>query len=187
MKGFGGNPLEKESWWMMTREMAIRAAHYGIFHDIEKFTQDNGLFNFALKLVKGSDMRRLAGTNYAENKALKANPKPHELEASKILEDNGHTVYFTPENIHSKNYDAIIDGRIGEFKGVEKFKNIRDGLNRAVDQGASIVALSVPTAGHTISEAEAIIQDWFKTCQKGVKKVDTVYLIWDEIIKIIKK
>jgi len=39
MDGFGGNPLEKESWWMMTEGMAKRASRYGIDGDIIKMAK----------------------------------------------------------------------------------------------------------------------------------------------------
>ena len=55
MDGFGGNPLDKESWWMMTEGMALRAAQYNIFNEVESFARENGLYNFALNLVRGTD------------------------------------------------------------------------------------------------------------------------------------
>jgi len=187
MEGFGGNSLEKESWWMMTEAMTKRAAQYNIFNDVEKFARDNGLFNFSLNLVKGTDLVQLEGTNYAARKAGKANPKPHEVMAAKVLEDNKHTVYFTPENKVFKNYDAIIDGRLGEFKNLESFKKIKVRLNEADTQRASIVCMALPTENHTLKEAVSIIEDWFKTSQHPIKYVDTVHLIWNGQIKTIKK
>jgi hypothetical protein len=53
MDGFGGNPLDKESWRMMTENMVLRAACYNIFNDVESFARGNGMYNFALNLVKG--------------------------------------------------------------------------------------------------------------------------------------
>jgi len=187
MEGFGGNPLEKESWWMMTENMAKRAAQYNIFNDVEKFAKDNGLFNFSMNLVKGTDLVQLKGTNYAAIKAGKADPKPHEVMAAKVLEDNNHTVYFTPENKVFKNYDAIIDGRLGEFKNLESFNKIKVRLNEADTQRASIVCMTLPTENHTLKEAVSIIEDWFKTSQHPIKYVDTVHLIWNGRIKTIKK
>jgi hypothetical protein len=48
MKGFGGNPLEKESWWQMTAEMVERAKGYGIDEDIVNFARALGIENYAL-------------------------------------------------------------------------------------------------------------------------------------------
>jgi len=44
-----------------------------------------------------------------------------------------------------------------------------------------------PTEGHSLSEATNEVRDWFKTCQKPIKYVDTVLLIWGEQIITIKK
>ena len=189
MDGFGGNPLDKESWWMMTENMALRAAHYNIFNDVEKFAKENGLYNFALNIVKGTDLRRLEGTNYAVKKAVMANPKQKEIMAAKILEDNGHTVYFTPENnsYKMKNYDAIIDGRLGEFKTPEKFAQIKNRLNYADKQRASIVCMELLEENHTINDILNEIKDWFKINNRKINYIDTVFLIFKKQVITIKK
>jgi hypothetical protein len=140
VKGFGGDPLDKESWWMMTENMAKRAARYGVFNDVENFAKENG-----------------------------------------------HTVYFTPENRKTKNYDAIIDGRLGEFKNLESFKQIRNRLNEADGQRAAIVCLEPPTENQTADDAVKEIRGWFKTSQHPIKYVETVLLIWEGVIIPIKK
>jgi hypothetical protein len=88
-------------------------------------------------------LEKLLGTNYTARKAALATPLQKELHAAKLLEENGHTVFFTQRNKikHMKNYDAIIDGRIGEFKKLEFFKQIRSRLNDADGQKAAIVCL----------------------------------------------
>jgi len=187
MKGFGGNPLDKESWWMMTENMAMRAARYDIFNEVESFAKENGLHNFALNLVRGTGVERLEGANYAARKAGKAEPLPKEVNAAKILEENGHTVFFTPENRFSKNYDAVIDGRLGEFKKLESFKQIKNRLNDADVQMAAIVCIEPPMKDHTLDEAITEVKKWFNSSQRVVKYVDTVLLIWDGQVKTIKK
>jgi hypothetical protein len=182
MEGFGGNPLDLESWWMMTENMALRAAHYGIFNEIESFARENGLYNFAMNLVRGKDAAQLIGTNYSARKAALATPLPKELHAARILEENGYTVFFTPENKTKKmkNYDAIIDGRLGDFKRLESFTKIRKRLNEADKQRASVVCLELPIKNHALDEAIAEVTNWFKTSQRMINYVDTVLLIWDE-------
>jgi len=187
LDGFGGVSLDKESWWMMTESMMLRATRYGIFNDVEKFARENGLYNFALNLVKGEDLRRLEGTNYAARKSVKADPLPKEIQAAKILEENGYTVYFTPENKQMQSYDAIIDGRLGEFKQPESVKKIIVRLNEADDQRASIVCLTPPTANNTLNATIYKIKNWFSNSQKPIKYVDTVLLIWDGVVIPIKK
>jgi len=173
----------------MTENMALRAARYGIFNDVENFARENGLYNFALNLVKGEDIRWLEGTNYAARKAVMANPLKKEVMAAKILEDNGHTVFFTPRNMTKKmkNYDAIIDGRLGEFKNLESFNQIRNRLNEADGQRATIVCLEPPMENHTIDDAISVVNKWFKSSQHIIKYVDTVLMIWGGQVKTIKK
>ena len=187
MKGFGGNPLDKESWWMMTEGMALRAARYNIFDEVESFAKENGLFNFALTLVRGTDVEKLKGTNYAARKAAMANPSQKEVLAAKVLEENGHRVFFTSENKATKNYDAIIDGRLGEFKKLESFQQIKNRLKEADKQRAAIVCLEPPMENHTLEEAVAEVRKWFDSKQRVINYVDTVLLIWGENIKTIKK
>jgi hypothetical protein len=112
-----------------------------------------------------------------------------DFRASKILEENGHTVFFTPENKSKgiKNYDAIIDGRLGEFKNLESFNKIRKRLNEADGQRAAIVCLEPPIENHTVDAAIKEVRDWFKNSQHQIKYVDTVFLIWDGLITTIKK
>ncbi len=189
MEGFGGNPVDKESWWMMTENMALRAARYDIFNDIESFAKENGLYNFAMNLARGEDLRRLEGTNYAVRKAGIADPKQKEIAAAQLLEENGHTVFFAPENKtkYMKNYDAIIDGRLGEIKILEQFKQIKNRLNQAEKQRASIVCLEPPMVNHSLNDVISEVRDWFHKNQHKIRFIDTVLLIWEDKITTIKK
>jgi hypothetical protein len=187
MDGFGGNPLEKESWWMMTENMALRAARYNIFNEVEGFAKENGLYNFALNLVRGTDVEKLIGTNYSTRKAMFAKPSQTEVYAAKILEENGHKVFFTPENKTTKNYDAIIDGRLGELKKLESFQQIKNRLKEADKQRATIVCLEPPVKNCTLEEAVAEVRKWFDSKQRVINYVDTVLLIWEGQVKTIKK
>jgi len=67
------------------------------------------------------------GTGYAVRKAVNARHLLKEVNAAQILEENGHTVFFTSENKtkRMKNYDAIVDWRLGDFKKPESFDKIR--------------------------------------------------------------
>jgi hypothetical protein len=115
---------------------------------------------------------------------------PKEVQAAKILEENGHKVFFTPRNMTKgmKSYDAIIDGRIGEFKKLESFKQIRNRLNEADGrQRAAIVCLEPPTENYTVGAAIKEVKNWFKSSQHQIKYVDTVLLIWNGLITTIKK
>jgi len=86
-----------------------------------------------------------------------------------------------------KNYDAIINGRLGEIKQPTSFQQIRNRLNDADMQKASIVCLEPPVENHTMDEAINVVKKWFNSPQKVINYVDTVLLIWKGQIKIIKK
>jgi hypothetical protein len=47
MRGFGGNPLEKESWWTMTEGMIERAVKYGIDQSVILVAKNMGLADYA--------------------------------------------------------------------------------------------------------------------------------------------
>jgi SPP1 gp7 family putative phage head morphogenesis protein len=187
-KGFGGNPLEKESYWKLTKDMALRAAHFSLFNDIEALAKKSGLLNFNLDLVDGESLRKLEGTNYFAHMAKNAEPKQKEIAAAKKLEENGHHVFFTPEaNLKkTKNPDAIIDGRLADFKKLESSKRdkIGDRIFEADKQGASLICLQAPdTPQYTKAEAVKKITE---TLKKTIL-IDTVLLIWKETIETIKK
>ena len=86
-----------------------------------------------------------------------------------------------------KNYDAIIDGRLGEFKKLESFQQIKNRLKEADKQRAAIVCLEPPMENHTLEETVAEVRKWFDSKQRVINYVDTVLLIWGGQIKIIKK
>lgn len=187
--GFGGNPLDKESWWRMTKGMAIRSAKYGIFTEIEEYAKQNGLKNFSLDLVNGSDTRALEKSIYKANKATLADPSQKEIAFAKILEENGHSVYFTPINTRQniKNPEGIIDGKVGEMKILtsSNIKKIKDRLNEAILQNAQIACIrSLNTTAYTLEEAKTYIQGFLKQ-QEGI--LEKVYYCYGNILKVIKK
>jgi hypothetical protein len=53
MDGFGGNPLDKESWWMITNNMIARAEKYGIWSDILQQVSDLDMVSYQKELLKG--------------------------------------------------------------------------------------------------------------------------------------
>lgn len=55
MEGFGGNPLEKESWWKMTDSMMKLAKKYGVLEKIREFYKssvDNEISSFDVYIPK---------------------------------------------------------------------------------------------------------------------------------------
>ncbi|GEM_PF-3599204 len=63
-KGFGGNPIETESFYQMTPSMVERAREYGIMHDIEVFAESLGIKRRDIEIIS------------AEGKKTMASPKP---------------------------------------------------------------------------------------------------------------
>lgn len=121
-EGFGGNPLDKESWWRMTPDMVKRAAQYGLFNDIEEQAKANGLYNFGMHLVKGSDLFKHPDMDYFAEGALLARPNDDEIKFAKLLEENGNTWYFTPKEKKKqnvKNPDGIFNGHIADMKNMK--------------------------------------------------------------------
>lgn len=182
-EGFGGNPLEKESWWRMTRDMAIRAAQFGLWNDIEQLAKDNGLYNFAMNLVNGSDWRKLQGTSFKAEKARLANPLQKEVNLAKILTENGHSWYFTPENKSKQgltNYDGILDGNIADMKVLtsKSLDKIAERIGECDTQKAQVACIHI-TNTQFYSEGDA---------QKVAKQVfsDSGYLIKDKSGKVLK-
>ena len=49
--GFGGNPLEKESWWKLTDTMKERAKEYGLKDGIEAMAKKLGVKDFTLENI----------------------------------------------------------------------------------------------------------------------------------------
>lgn len=50
-KGFGGNPIESDSFYKLTPGMVERAAKYGLRSEIERFAHDAGIKDFVLSAI----------------------------------------------------------------------------------------------------------------------------------------
>ena len=179
-KGFGGNPLEKESWWKMTKDMAFRAAEYDLWNVIEKYAKDNKLYNFAMNLVDGSDWRNLQRTKFSAEKAKLANPLQKEVNLAKILTENGHSWYFTPVNNADgvKNPDGILDGKTAEMKILtsNKLDKIADRISECDKQKVIVSIIHITdTSSFTQRNAVAVAKNTLKKPLKFVKEVVLVF------------
>nr|MCR4713114.1 hypothetical protein [Treponemataceae bacterium] len=180
--------LDKESWWRMTKNMAFRAAEYGLWEDIEKQAKANGLHNFAMDLVDGSNWRNLQGSKFNAEKAKLAEPIQKEVKLAKILTENGHFWYFTPEN-HTeevKNPDGIFDGKIADMKTLtsKKLDKLKDRILECDEQKANTACIHIlNTTGYSKTEAVEYTREVLKL---GLKYVKEVVLVYGNEINILK-
>ena len=179
-EGFGGNPLDKESWWRMTDNMAFRAAEYGLWEVIEKQAKDNSLHNFALDLVDGSNWRKLQGTTFKAEKAKMAEPLQKEVNLAKILTEKGHSWYFTPENhnVGIKNPDGVFDGKIADMKILTSrdLDKISERILECDKQKVRLAIIHVTdTSAYSQKDAISAARETLKKSLDFVKEVILVY------------
>ena len=115
-KGFGGNPIEKESWWKITPEMIARADRYGITADIVAQARELDMQSYYPELLKNYESIHKGKKGGYVQKAANSTHNPDEIASAKRLADEGHKVYLLPTTQKSKNPDMIIDNEIGEIK-----------------------------------------------------------------------
>jgi SPP1 gp7 family putative phage head morphogenesis protein len=144
-KGFGGYPLDKESYWRLTPEMVDRARHYGIDGEIAKAAVRLGMESYAMELVKGyKEIYASPSGGYAK-KALNAAQSGREIGLAKKAADDGHQIYLLPENKSTPNPDIIFDGEVGELKQPvsEKPGRIDEDIRDSGHKGATVTVMEV--------------------------------------------
>lgn len=182
MTGFGGNPISKGSFWLMSEDMKQQALEYGLVPDIVKMAHNLGLSNYDFELAGNfAKPQILQGTKY-KVKALKgARPKQKEILTSRILEENGHQVVMLPEvgikNI--SNPDALIDYDIVADYKVPDGSSLNGIENAVVDANKQQVThVVIYPRTHNYTKQEAIMQ--IKRSFKKVDKLKEAWLIWDD-------
>jgi len=132
MSGFGGNPLEKESWWKLTEGMIQRAEKYGIVGEILQQAHDLGMNNYQIEILKG--YKRIAEFKNGGYIEISNNAKfsLQEITDASELARNGNQVYLLPQN-NLKSPDMIINNEIGEMKHQTKpeWTSIKNEINEA--------------------------------------------------------
>jgi hypothetical protein len=183
-KGFGGYPLGKESYWRLTPEMIKRAQDYGIDGEIAAAAINLGMKNYALELVKDYETLYTPASGGYVKKAGLAKPSGKELDLAKLAADEGHEIFFLPENRSGnlKNPDMIIDGSIGEIKHISKpTENAVDmAVRTAKEQGASFLLMEVTgkLPWETVSQ---------KTKKRMGSRIKTALIYWQGAFRLIKK
>ena len=197
--GFGGNPLEKESWWRLTDGMKKRIERYGIKDEVESLAKELGIENFDVRLAHNAiEKRRLHGTDFHANIVKGAEPKQHEIEIAKILDGYGYKVLFTPENKfinkmkNPEGIETMLD-KIVEMKKVDSsnLNKMRKQMKEASEQHAQIAVL------HLIGKKTYTEKDAVEQVEKTFKEIENenehksilkeVWLIIDGKIRKIKK
>lgn len=200
-EGFGGNPLDKESWWRMTPDMVKRAAKYGLFNEIEEQAKTNGLYNFGMHLVKGSDLFEHPDMDYFAEGALLARPNDDEIKFAKLLEENGNTWYFTPKEKKKqnvKNPDGIFNGHIADMKNMESksLHRLAQRIKDADEQMVHTACLNLTVKpNYTKKEAidfikNIVLKNKYEDVDKGlfiIENVKEVCLAYDGELLYIKK
>ena len=182
-EGFGGNPIEKESWWRLTDKMKERIERYGIKKEVEAAAKAAGIDNFDVRLAHNElGKRRLQGTDFKANIIEGADPKPHEVEIAKILSENGYEVLFTPENTFiqgMKNPEGVIPNldKIVEMKRITSpsLEKIADNIKEAIYQKTEIVVLNLKgnkeySKKEAIETAREMIQETLPRRSKNIDK-----------------
>jgi hypothetical protein len=132
MKGFGGNPIEKESWWKLTDGMIQRAEKYGIIGDILQQAHDLGMTNYQTEMLNGySRISEFKNGGYLE-KAKNGMFSQQEIADATDLAKDGNQIYLLPQN-NMKSPDMLINNEIGEMKRqtVPEWTSIKNEITEA--------------------------------------------------------
>jgi hypothetical protein len=87
--GFGGNPLDEESFWKMTESMVERAQKYGIMEHIEQFAAELGIDRKDIQIISGAGKKLKASKVPAQKPDITSSEKkvsPVEIDFSPIKE-----------------------------------------------------------------------------------------------------
>jgi hypothetical protein len=183
--GFGGYPLDKESYWRLTPEMKDRAKKYRIDGEIAVAAKKLGMQSYSMELVKGyTEIYPPTPSGGFVKKAQNSTHTEKEIALAKKAADAGHQIYLLPVNqgYKIKNPDAIIDNHVGELKHVEKTKPsaVNQLIRNAYDQGVSTVIMEAPDQlSWEIIERE--VRD------RMGSKIQSVFVFWNGAFHTIKK
>lgn len=188
-EGFGGNPLSKGSFWLMTESMKDAALKFGLVPDILKMAHSLGLKNYDFELAGNfAKPQQLQNTKYKVKALKKAKPKQKEIQTAKILEENGHTVVMLPDvglqNI--SNPDTLIDyDFVADFKVPDgsSFTAVRGAVADADAQEVTHMVFYPRT--HTYTKKDALREIKYRL--KNTKYLKEVWMIWDGEIITLKK
>ena len=144
--GFGGNPIEKESFWKITPTMVERADRYGITGDIVAQARELDMQSYFPELLKDYDAVHKGKKGGYVQIAKNAEHNDNEINSAKRLADLGHRIYLLPKTHKVSSPDMIIDNEIGEMKHIDSIKRgtIREHIRKSGErQGARILYVQI--------------------------------------------
>ena len=123
-----------------------------------------------------------------EEKAKLAEPIQKEVNLARILTENGHSWYFTPEN-HTegiKNPDGIFDGKTADMKTLtsKKLDKLKDRILECDGQKVNTACIHILNTTY-YSKKEAV-EYTREVMNLGLKYVKEVVLVYGNEINILK-
>ena len=186
-KGFGGNPVDKESWWKMTESMKAQAEAFGLLGDILQQAYDMDMLNYQKELLQGYDLKYKGKKGGYVEASKNWEYSAKEMTAAKVMADNGHTVYLLPrgEVKNIKNPDMLIDNQIGEIKQLTSGTKtaVDQEVRNAAHQKARILFLQIPD--NTDVPLKTLI-DTAKRRQERSGKVEKILIYFKGVLSEIK-
>ena len=172
--GFGGNPIEKESWWKLTPSMIERADKYGITADIVAQARELDMQSYFPELLKGYEsVYRSASGGYVQ-KAVNWKYSEHEMSVSERLANDGHKIYLLPRTDNAKSPDMLIDDELGDIKECSSLTSVDSQLRAAIHQNCTVAALDI-VADLSKESVRDTIQHRLKRNQNKMKAIFVLY------------
>ena len=180
-KGFGGNPIEKESWWKLTPSMIKRADKYGITADIVAQAQQLDMQSYFSELLKGYESVYQSATGGYVQKAMNWKYSEHEMSVSERLANDGHKIYLLPRTDKAKSPDMLIDDELGDIKECSSLTSVDSQLRAAIHQNCTVAALDI-TVNFPLEKIEKTIRNRLIRTENNIKNV--FVLINGQVLKL---
>ena len=184
-EGFGGNPVDKESWWKMTESMKAQAEAFGLLGDILQQAYDMDMLNYQKELLQGYDLKYKGKKGGYVEAAKNWEYSEKEMNAARIMADNGHTVYLLPKSYLDKikNPDILIDNQIGEIKQLKQgtISAVDHEIRKAAHQMARVVFLQIPDTDVPLKT----LIDTAKRRQKRSGKIEKILVYFQGVLSEI--
>ena len=184
-EGFGGNPVDKESWWKMTESMKAQAEAFGLWGNILQQAYDMDMLNYQKELLQGYDLKYKGKKGGYVEASKNWEYSAKEMTAAKVMADNGHTVYLLPKSYLDKikNPDMLIDNQIGEIKQLKQgtISAVDHEIRKAAHQMARVVFLQIPDTDVPLKT----LIDTAKRRQKRSGKIEKILVYFQGVLSEI--